>query len=562
MKGYRPVKKGNTYELDIECIGVKGEGVGRIEGFAVFIADALPGDRVEAEMTQVKKSYAKGRLKRIIKRSSQRIQPICPVAFQCGGCQIQHLNYDWQLRHKRQRVIDDLTRIGGLKGITVHPVIGMEWPWRYRNKAQIPIGKGSDGIITGFYEKQSHKIIDTDDCIIQHGIVGQVMKIIKEHAVEHNIQPYDEKTGDGIIRHILTRVGFYSGEVMVVIVAAHRYLPKERELIRKLRDTINGIMSIILNINDGRTNVILGRECITLWGRDYITEIMGDLKFRISPLTFFQVNPAQTLVLYNKVLEYAGLKSYETVIDAYCGAGSISLFLARKARKVYGIEIVDAAIKDAGINAEINGIGNTEFILGLAEEVMPRLYGEGLRPDVVVLDPPRKGCEENLLDAMVSMGPKRVVYVSCNPSTLARDLKYLENRNYRILEAQPIDLFPHTTHVETVVSLSHKKADTHININVEFGDDKGQIPIDEIARKAEEYRPSEKVTYKMIQEYIESKYNFKVHTAYIAEVKRDLGLPMYDAPNAVEELKHERKHPTPEKVEAIKDALRHFGVIQ
>ncbi len=449
----RPVKEGNTYELDIECLGIMGEGIGRIEGFAVFVADALPGDRVRAEITRVKKSYARGRLKRIIKGSKGRIPPRCPVALKCGGCQIQHLDYKWQLLHKRQRVIDDLARIGGLKGITVHPVIGMDWPWRYRNKAQIPIGKGPDGIIAGFYEKQSHRIIDTDDCIIQHDITGQVMKIIKEYMEEYNIQTYNEKTGDGVIRHVLTRVGFRTGEVMVIIVATRRYFPGKAELVRKLADTINGIMSIILNINDRRTNVILGQECVTLWGQDYITEIMGNLKFRISPLSFFQVNPEQALVLYNKVSEYAGLKGHETVIDAYCGIGSISLFLARNAGKVYGIEAIDAAIKDARINAKINGICNTEFISGLAEEVMPRLYREGIRPDVVVLDPPRRGCEENLLDAVMSMQPKGVVYVSCNPATLARDLKYFNGKGYEVQEVQPVDLFPHTVHVECVIEI-------------------------------------------------------------------------------------------------------------
>lgn len=457
MKRDKPIKKGDTYRLDIERIGVKGEGVGQIEGFTVFVEDALPGDRAEVEITQVKKNYARGRLKRLIKASEQRVLPRCPAAFQCGGCQLQHLDYEWQLQYKRQKVADSLERIGGLGDITVHPVLKMEEPWRYRNKAQIPIGKDADGIIAGFYERQSHNIAGIDDCVIQHSVVGEVVKTIKEYMKDHRIQPYDEKTGDGIIRHILVRTGFYSEEIMIVIVATRRDFPGKDELVKRLRITIKGVMSIILNINDRRTNVILGGECITLWGQDYITEVMDNLALRVSPLSFFQVNPVQTLVLYNKVLEYAGLRGHEKVIDAYCGIGSISLFLARKARKVYGIEVVDTAVEDARVNAKINGIGNTEFISGLAEDIMPQLYRDGIRPDVVVLDPPRRGCEKGLLDAVVSMQPERVVYVSCNPATLARDLKYFANKGYSTLEAQPIDLFPHTAHVEAAVLLQRQK---------------------------------------------------------------------------------------------------------
>lgn len=345
----------------------------------------------------------------------------------------------------------------------------------------------------------------------------------------------------------------------------------------------------MININKERTNVILGSECSVIWGNSYIEDSICGIMFRISPLSFFQVNPVQTEKLYRKALEYAELTGNETVWDLYCGIGTISLLMATKARKVYGVEIVPQAIEDAKNNALRNSLNNAEFFVGKAEEVVPRIYDEDMKkaenepvdskessglsdsasfesvmrinPDVVVVDPPRKGCDETLLDTIVKMNPKRIVYVSCDSATLARDLKYLAANGYEIARVQPVDQFAHTVHVETVVLLSHKKPDGHINVKVEFGEGEGKVPLDNIAKRAESYKPKERVTYKMIKEYIEAKYGFKVHTAYIAEVKRDLGLPMYDAPNAVEELKQPRKHPTAEKVDAIKDALKHFEVI-
>ena len=376
-----------------------------------------------------------------------------------------------------------------------------------------------------------------------------------------HVEPYNEATGKGLMRHSLIRCGFRTGEIMVCLVINGRKIPGEEALVDSLK-IIPGMTSISLNVNKEKTNVILGREVINLWGRPYIEDYIGEVKYQISPLSFFQVNPVQTERLYGKALEYAGLTGEETVWDLYCGIGTISLFLARKARKVYGVEIIPDAIEDARRNASLNGFTNTEFYVGKAEEVLPEKYEkEGVRADVIVVDPPRKGCDETLLSTMVKMQPERIVYVSCDSATLARDLRYLCDNGYELKRVCPADMFPQTVHVETVVLLSHKKADSYIHIDVEFGEGEGKIPVDSIAKRAEAYKPKEKVTYKMIKEYIEAKYGFKVHTAYIAEVKRDLGLPMYDAPNAVEELKQPRKHPTPEKVEAIKDALRYFAVI-
>mgnify|MGYP000815304874 FL=1 len=393
------------------------------------------------------------------------------------------------------------------------------------------------------------------------------------------------------MRHVLIRTGFHTDEIMVcLVINGTKMSDKLKEsLVGRLTEvsldsdisTDKCIRSIMLNFNTENTNVILGRQCETLWGKSYIEDYIGDIKYQISPLSFFQVNPRQTEKLYGKALEYAGLTGNETVWDLYCGIGTISLFLAKNARKVYGVEIVPQAIEDAKNNAAINGIDNAEFFVGKAEEVVPHFYEEMARlaadtsateaqreearksitPDVVVVDPPRKGCDESLLDTIVKMSPERIVYVSCDSATLARDLGLLAAKGYKTVKVQPVDQFSHTVHVETVVLLSHKKPDGHINVKVEFGEGEGKVPLDNIAKRAESYKPKERVTYKMIKEYIEAKYGFKVHTAYIAEVKRDLGLPMYDAPNAVEELKQPRKHPTAEKVEAIKDALRYFAVI-
>ena len=348
---------------------------------------------------------------------------------------------------------------------------------------------------------------------------------------------------------------------MVCLIINGQDLPHQRELVEKLCE-IPGMTSISLNMNKKRSNVILGDKVKTIWGKEYITDKIGDISYEISPLSFFQVNPQQTWKLYSKALEYADLHGEETVWDLYCGIGTISLFLAQKAKFVRGVEIVPAAIEDAKRNAQINHIENVEFFVGKAEEVLPREYEKnGVYADVIVVDPPRKGCDAMLLKTILKMQPKRVVYVSCDSATLARDLRFLCDNGYELKKVCGVDQFPQTVHVESIVLLSHKSPDSHIDVKVEFGEGEEKVPLDKIAERAKQYQPAPRVTYKMIQEYIEEKYGFKVHTAYIAEVKRNLGLPMYDAPNMVEELKQPRRHPTAEKVEAIKDALKHFGVI-
>ena len=555
-------RKNDIVTLEIVDCGTDGEGIGKADGFTVFVKDAVIGDTIMAKIMKAKKNYGYGRLMEILKPSPYRVEPVCLSARQCGGCQLQAVSYEEQKVFKEKKLRGHLERIGGFTELPMEPLIGMDEPYHYRNKAQFPVGRNKEGkIVTGFYAGRTHAIIENRDCALGIPQNKDVLDRVIAHMEKYNIAPYDEATGKGLVRHIFVRYGFFTGELMVCLIINGQDLPHQRELVEKLCE-IPGMTSISLNMNKKRSNVILGDKVKTIWGEDYITDKIGDISYEISPLSFFQVNPKQTWKLYSKALEYADLHGEETVWDLYCGIGTISLFLAQKAKFVRGVEIVPAAIEDAKRNAQINHIENVEFFVGKAEEVLPREYEKnGVYADVIVVDPPRKGCDEMLLKTILKMQPKRVVYVSCDSATLARDLRFLCDNGYELKKVCGVDQFPQTVHVETVVLLSHKKADSYIHIDVEFGEGEGKIPVDSIAKRAEAYKPKEKVTYKMIKEYIEAKYGFKVHTAYIAEVKRNLGLPMYDAPNAVEELKQPRKHPTPEKVEAIKDALRYFAVI-
>ena len=567
------MNKNDIVTVEITDIGVSGEGIGHVDGYTLFIKDAVIGDVVEAKVMKAKKNYGYARLMKVITPSEYRVEPKCAFARRCGGCQIQEMSYDRQLVFKDQKIRGNLERIGGFTKeqieAVMQPVVGMEHPFSYRNKAQFPFGTDKEGNpITGFYAGRTHDIIANTDCALGVEQNKEILEIILQYMRENKIKSYDEKTGKGLIRHALIRYGFKTKEIMVCLVVNGKKLPKAERLIEKLIQ-IEGMTSVTISPNTRRDNVIMGDSYEILWGQGYITDYIGNVKYQISPLSFYQVNPVQTEKLYGLALEYADLKGDETVWDLYCGIGTISLFLAQKAKQVYGVEIVPQAIDDAKENAKINAIDNAEFFVGKAEEVLPEYYaeyerehnGETAHADVIVVDPPRKGCDETLLETIVKMQPEKVVYVSCDSATLARDLKYLCANGYEIKMCRGVDQFPQSVHVETVVLLSHKKLDGHINVKVEFGEGEGKVPLDNIAKRAEEYKPKERVTYKMIKEYIEAKYGFKVHTAYIAEVKRDLGLPMYDAPNAVEELKQRRKHPTAEKVEAIKDALKHFEVI-
>ena len=448
------LSKNKEYVVDIVDIGQGGVGIGKYEGFTVFVEGGLIQDKVKVRINKSKKNYAVGDIVEIIEKSPFRVDRICSDDLKdCGGCQIQELDYNKQLELKTNEVKQVISRIGKLENVEIHETIGMQSPCRYRNKAQFPIQNINGSTAIGFYKKKSHDVIPTDMCVIQHDINDKIIKIIKTYIQAYNVSIYNESNHTGVLRHLVTKVGFTTNEVMVVLVANGTNLPHLNELASVLKENIPGFKTLVLNVNKAKTNVILGKENKVIYGNGKINDYIGDLVFEISPLSFFQVNPVQTEVLYNKALEYAELKENDTVFDIYCGIGSISLFLAQKATKVYGIEIVEDAIKDAKINAKLNNLNNVEFYVGKAEEVVPKMYSEGKTANVVVVDPPRKGCDEKVLDTIVSMKPDRVVYVSCNPSTLARDLAYLDERGYKCVEIQPVDMFPHTMHVETVAKL-------------------------------------------------------------------------------------------------------------
>ncbi len=451
------LEKNKEYVVDIVDMGESGVGIGKYNGFTVFVDAALVGEKVKVKINKSKKNYAVGDLVEIVQQSPFRVARVCDDSLKmCGGCQIQELDYNKQLELKTNEVKQVVSRIGKLENVNILNTIGMENPFRYRNKAQFPVQMKNAKPVIGFYKKKSHEVIPTAKCMIQHELNDKIIEVVREYILENNVSVYDEVKHKGILRHIVTKIGFTTGEVMVVLVVNGKKLPNIDKLVDKLTEKIEGFKTLVLNINTNKTNVILGRENKVICGTGKINDYIGKLVFEISPLSFFQVNPVQTEVLYNKALEYANLTGNETVFDIYCGIGTISLFLAQKAKKVYGIEIVEDAIKDAKINAKLNGLDNTEFYAGKAEEVVPKMYKEGKKADVVVVDPPRKGCDEKVLDTIISMEPERVVYVSCNPSTLARDLAYLDERGYKCDEIQPVDMFPHSVHVENVAVLTKK----------------------------------------------------------------------------------------------------------
>ncbi|EJP6472132.1 23S rRNA (uracil(1939)-C(5))-methyltransferase RlmD [Clostridium botulinum] len=461
MKKNIPVEKNKEYNLNIVGTGFEGEGVSKINDFTVFIPEAMEGESGLVKIIKVNKNFAFGKIIKLDKISENRVDPVCSIYKHCGGCKVQHYKYKSQLKFKKQRVIDSLKRIGKLDidKIKIEDTVGMDNPYRYRNKIQMPVRLENGEIKIGFYKPRTHEVVDVNKCFIQDKQADKIIQIIRNWMIKYNISAYDEKTGKGFMRHIMVRKAFKNKELMLVIVTnKDKKIPYIEELIDEIIKDLPNIKSIIQNINSKKTNVILGEKCITLWGKDTITDYIDKFKFNISPLSFFQVNPIQTEILYKKVLEFADLKGEEIVFDAYCGTGTISLFLSQKAKKVYGVEIIKEAIDNAKDNAKENKIDNAEFFVGKSEEVIPDLIDKGIKADVVVVDPPRKGCEESLLEAIAVTKPKRIVYVSCDPGTLARDLGILTGLGYETKQVQPVDMFPQTAHVETVVLLSLKQS--------------------------------------------------------------------------------------------------------
>ena len=505
-------RKNDLVTLEIEDCGIDGEGIGKADGFTVFVKDAVIGDTVTAKIIKAKKNYGYGRLMEVLKPSPYRVEPKCEFARQCGGCQLQALSYEQQLVFKTNKVKGHLERIGGFTDIPMEPIIGMDELFHYRNKAQFPVGRNKEGkIVTGFYAGRTHNIIENRDCALGVAENKEVLDRVIAHMEKYGIEPYNEATGKGLVRHVLIRYGYFTKEVMVCLILNGNKIPKEELLVKSLCE-IPGMTSITINVNKKHSNVILGEEIRLLWGQEYITDRIGDISYQISPLSFYQVNPMQTQKLYAKALEYADLHGEETVWDLYCGIGTISLFLAQKAKFVRGVEIVPAAIENAKENAKLNGLENTEFFVGKAEEVLPREYKKnGVYADVIVVDPPRKGCDETLLETMVEMNPDRIVYVSCDSATLARDLKYLCERGYELRKVCPVDQFGMTVHVETVVLLSQQKPDDTIEIDLD---------LDELDATSAEL----KATYQEIKDYVLKESGLKVSSLYISQVKRKCGI--------------------------------------
>ena len=545
-------RKNDIVTLEIVDCGTDGEGIGKADGFTVFVKDAVIGDTVTAKIMKAKKNYGYGRLMEILKPSPYRVEPVCPSARQCGGCQLQAVSYEEQKVFKEKKLRGHLERIGGFRDLPMEPMIGMDEPYHYRNKAQFPVGRNKEGrIITGFYAGRTHAIIENRDCALGIPQNKEILDVVIAHMEKYGIAPYDEMTGKGLVRHIFVRYGFFTGELMVCLIINGQDLPHQKELIEKLRE-IPGMTSISLNINKKRSNVILGDKVKTIWGQEYITDKIGDISYEISPLSFFQVNPKQTWKLYSKALEYADLHGEETVWDLYCGIGTISLFLAQQAKFVRGVEIVPAAIDDAKRNAQINNIENVEFFVGKAEEVLPREYEKnGVYADVIVVDPPRKGCDEMLLKTILKMQPKRVVYVSCDSATLARDLRFLCDNGYELKKVCGVDQFPQTVHVETVVLLSQlkQKPDDYINVTIELDD----MDITSAETKA---------TYDEIKKYVaEHNVGMKVSNLYISQVKRKCRIEVGKNYNLPKNEDSRQPQCPEDKESAIVEALKHFNII-
>ena len=549
------MQKNDLVTVRIEDMGTGGEGIGKVDGCALFIKDAIIGDLVEAKIMKMKKNYGYARLMNILAPSPARQNARCKEARRCGGCQIQEMDYRQQLAFKKDKVENNLLRLGAVPkevlDTAVEGIIGMDEPFRYRNKAQYPIGRDREGHLTaGFYAGRTHQIIPLPDmdCALGAEENQPILQEILAFMGEYHVQPYDEESHAGLVRHVLIRKGFATGELMVCLVINGDNIPHSDVLAERL-SCIPGMTSITCSVNREKTNVIMGKDIKTIWGQDYITDYIGDVKFHISPLSFYQVNPVQTERLYGTALEFAGLTGKETVWDLYCGIGTISLFLARRAGRVCGVEIVPQAIRDAKNNAAINDISNARFYVGKAEEVLPGMYEkEGVQADVIVVDPPRKGCEQIVLETMVKMQPDRIVYVSCDPATLARDVKYLRGNGYELDRVKAVDMFPHTVHVETVVLLSKLNTKQHIEV---------ELNLDELDLTAAE----SKATYDEIKAYVLEKYGLKVSSLYISQVKRKCGLDMGQNYNLSK--KEDAKVPQcpPEKEAAIVEALKHFHMI-
>ena len=534
------LRKGRLFTAQVEGYSSEGLGVVRLDGAVVFVPQAVRGETIDLKITRVMKTHALGEIERVHAPSPERAVPDCPCYGKCGGCDFRHLSYTEELWAKRQRVQDALARIGG-SDARVEEILGAKNPDHYRNKCQYPVGPNGE---IGFFQARTHRVVPVDRCLLQPEVCDRTARAVGSWMKRYKVPAYDETTGKGLIRHIYVRTN-RRGESLCCVVAAGRKVPREAELAALVLAAAPKTVGVVLNVNTKKGNVILGDQYRTIWGQNFIMDTLCGLEFKLSVPSFYQVNRDQAEALYGKALEFAALTGDETALDLYCGAGTITLCLAGRVKRAIGAEIVPAAIRDAEENAVRNGVGNVEFFCGDAADTAAMLEAQGLRPDVITVDPPRKGLSPEVIASAAAMGPGRIVYISCDPATLGRDVKLFAGHGYRSVRAAAVDMFPGTRHVETVVCLSRGIYPQSIEVTVDVAN--GDV--------------TERPTYKRIQEYIEGKYGFKVHTTYIAEVKRMCGLDMHKAPNAVEKRKYEPCPCPAEKVEAIKDALRHFGMI-
>ncbi len=542
------VEKNKKYVIKIDSLSSDGNGVGAIDGFTVFVPVTAPGDVAEIVIVKVLSRYAIGRLLDIVKPSANRADPVCPVFRRCGGCHLQHIKYEEQLNAKRGFIEDAFKRIGGFDGFKCTEMLGMDRPLRYRNKCIFPIGAGNDGrIVSGFYARRSHDIIPVSDCIMCSGVSADIKDAVTGYMNENDVLPYDEVSHKGLVRRVFIRNAAATGEIMVVVSVNGDNIPRRERLIKRLRGISENIVSIYVNVNKKKTNSVLGEENKLIYGIPEITDILCGMRFKISPHSFYQVNPYMTERLYNKALEFAGITENDTVLDVYCGIGTISLAAAKAAKRVIGIEIVNQAVEDARKNAENNGIKNAVFYAESAENAVPKLIENGMRPDIAILDPPRKGSDAKTLSAIVSAEPKRIVYVSCNVSTLARDAAFLAEQGYYPIKCAGADMFPHTCHVETVCQLVLRRSPVHINIDVN---------VEELVRDKRGL-----ATYEQIKEYVLEHIGLKVSSLYIAQVKRKYGIIEWENYNKPKSEDTKQLICPPEKEEAIKEALEHFGMI-
>ncbi len=541
-----PLKKNQDIEIEITGITTEGSGVGHYGGVAVFVPNTAVGDVIECHIIKTKKNYAVGKIKSILKAAPSRIIPDCNVFSRCGGCAFRHMNYTAECEMKSQRVVDAFQRLGHIE-INPEKIIRSPRESRYRNKAQYPVRNENGKINIGFFAQNSHRVIHCGDCLLQPKEFSKITKVFEKWIEKNNISVYNEETNKGLLRHIYIRKAFKTDSIMVCAVINGHNLPKKDDLIIELLKCTKNIKSIVINENTNDSNVILGTKCKVIWGDEYIEDVLCGITVRISPLSFFQINRDQAENLYNKAKEYAKLKKDDILLDLYCGAGTIGLSMASEVKQLIGVEIIPEAVEDAKTNAEINGITNAEFICGDAPEAARQLKERGIKPTVIIVDPPRKGCAAELLETIREFSPDRLVYISCDPATLARDCAILKEKDYEVQKVTPVDMFPRTSHVETVALLSQRRPDTHIDIKLDLS----ELDITSAETKA---------TYQEIKDYVLEKHGLKVSTLYISQVKTKCGIIERECYNKGEGKSRVPQCPK-EKEDAIMDALRHFKMI-